>query len=174
MACISQQALNDHRSRTFCSAPGMRLTSQDEAVRFINQRGFIFFWPYKGFTFPSLWTAAAGDRPVADEHDDPGHVTWGWKDGLLGKRQVFYARVLKHRNTFISLDQLPYFYALSPNYGSPEEDYLIDYEAGKTDRRKPRGLRGYSAAGPAGYDRAAQGGAHDQPGQRLAFQPRAG
>jgi hypothetical protein len=131
MPCISQQALKDHQGRTFCTAPGIRLTTQDEAVNYINQRGFIFFWPYKGFTFPSLWTAVAGDRPVADEHDDPGHVTWGWKDGLLGKRQVFYARVLKHRNTFISLDMLPYFYALSPNYGSPDEDYLIDYEAGK-------------------------------------------
>jgi hypothetical protein len=73
----------------------------------------------------------AGDRPVPDEHDDPGHVTWGWKDSLLDKKSVFYARVIKQRNTFISLELLPSFYALSPNYGSPEEDYLIDYEAGR-------------------------------------------
>ena len=26
---------------------------------------------------------------------------------------------------------LPYFYALSPNYGDPNEDYLIDYEQGQ-------------------------------------------
>jgi hypothetical protein len=31
----------------------------------------------------------------------------------------------------ISLEVLPYFYALSPNYGDPKEDYLIDYEAGR-------------------------------------------
>ena len=53
---------------------------------------------------PSLWVAVAGDRPVPDEHDDPGHVTWGWKDGLLGKRRWYYGRVLRKRNTFISLD----------------------------------------------------------------------
>jgi hypothetical protein len=50
---------------------------------------------------------------------------------LLDKKRVFYARLIKQRNTFISLDLLPSFYALSPNYGSPEEDYLIDYEAGR-------------------------------------------
>ena len=40
----------------------------------------------KGIAFPSLWTAVAGDRPFADEHDDPGHVTWGWKDTAPGQR----------------------------------------------------------------------------------------
>jgi hypothetical protein len=31
----------------------------------------------------------------------------------------------------ISLDIVPYFYALSENYGSPEEDYLLAYEEGR-------------------------------------------
>jgi hypothetical protein len=131
MPIITTANLARHRSQTFRSAPGLRLSTQEDAVHFIDERGFTFFWPVKNVLCPNLWTAAAGDRPVADEHDDPGHVTWGWKDGLLGKRQVFYARVLKHRNTFISLNLLPSFYALSPNYGEPAEDYLIDYEAGK-------------------------------------------
>ena len=128
---ISKHALSEYRKHTFRLVPGTHLTSMDEAVDYINQRGMIFFWPYKGIEFPSLWSAVAGNRPVADAHDDPGHVTWGWKDTLLGKKRVFYGRILKKRNSFISLDVLPYFYALSPNYGSPEEDYMIDYEAGK-------------------------------------------
>ena len=128
---ISKQALSEYRKHTFRLAPGTHLASMDEAVEYINQRGMIFFWPYKGIEFPSLWSAVAGDRPVTDAHDDPGHVSWGWKDTLLGKKRVYYGRVLKKRNAFISLAMLPYFYALSPNYGSPEEDYMIDYEAGK-------------------------------------------
>lgn len=128
---ISKQALSEYRKQTFRLAPGTHLASMDEAVDYINQRGMIFFWPYKGIEFPSLWSAVAGNRPVADAHDDPGHVSWGWKDTLLGKKRVYYGRVLKKRNSFISLETLPYFYALSPNYGSPEEDYMIDYEAGK-------------------------------------------
>jgi hypothetical protein len=31
----------------------------------------------------------------------------------------------------ISLEVAPYFYALSENYGSPEEDYLVAYEEGR-------------------------------------------
>lgn len=127
---FTQDQLNHYRSQTFGTAPGRRITSADEAVAFVNQRGYVFFWPIKNILMPSLWVAAAGDRPVADEHDDPGHVTWGWKDSLLGKRRWYYGRALRKRNMMISLEALPYFYALSPNYGDPNEDYLIDYESG--------------------------------------------
>ncbi len=72
----------------------------------------------------------AGDRPVPDKHDDPGHVTWGWKDDALPKRRWYYAKVLRRKATMISLEVAPYFYALSENYGSPEEDHLVAYEDG--------------------------------------------
>jgi len=110
--------------------PGQRLASPQEAIRFVNERGFVFLWPIKNVTLPSLWTAVAGNRPVADEHDDPGHITWSWKDSLLDKRVWYYGRVLKHKNTFVSLDTIPYFYALTPNYGDPEEDFLDQYRQG--------------------------------------------
>ncbi len=91
----------------------------------------MYFWPIKGIDLPSLWTAVAGDRPVADEHDDPGHVTWGWKDNALPKRIWYYAKILRRKATIISLEIAPYFYALTENYGSPEEDYLLAYEEGR-------------------------------------------
>lgn len=127
---ISAAALEQFRATTFNPAPGKRLASAEEALNFVNRRGFVFFWPIKGFTLPSLWAAAAGDRPVADKHDDPGHVTWGWKDELLPQKVWYYARVLRRRNTMLSLEALPYFYALSPNFGDPENDYLDQYEQG--------------------------------------------
>ena len=108
----------------------MKLHNLEQAVEYVNQRGFIFFWPNKNIVMPSLWTAVAGDRPVPDEHDDPGHVTWDWKDKSLGKRLWYYGRVLSNRNAMVSLDLLPFFYALSPNYGSPSEDYLEQYMLG--------------------------------------------
>ena len=73
----------------------------------------------------------AGDRPVPDAHDDPAHVTWGWKDDALPKRIWYYAKILHRKATMISLDVVPYFYALSQNYGSPEEDHLVAYEEGR-------------------------------------------
>jgi uncharacterized protein YcaQ len=42
----------------------------------------------------------------------------------------YYARILHKRNSIISLEFLPYFYALSPNCGEPDEDYLMQYEQG--------------------------------------------
>lgn len=127
---LLQELLQQYRAITFHSKAGLRVTNADQAVDFVNERGFAFFWPIKNVLMPSLWVAAAGDRPVPDEHDDPGHVTWDWKDKLLSKRRWYYARILRKRNTMVSLDVAPYFYALSPNYGDYTEDYLIDYESG--------------------------------------------
>jgi len=111
--------------------PTKRVSSPAQALTFVNKRGFIYFWTIKGIDMPSLWTAVAGERPVADKHDDPGHITWGWKDGALDKRMWYYAKILRKKATMISLDIAPYFYALSENYGSPEEDYLLSYEEGR-------------------------------------------
>ncbi|MFO7623809.1 MAG: crosslink repair DNA glycosylase YcaQ family protein [Anaerolineales bacterium] len=131
MASIPFERVKAYRKDTFRLLPGQRLASAEEAVQFVNQRGFIFFWPIKDITLPNLWVAVAGDRPVADQHDDPGHVTWGWKDGLLGQRCWYYAKVLRKKATMISLERAPHFYALSHNYGAPDEDYLTLYEQGQ-------------------------------------------
>lgn len=131
MPLISQEHLKRYREATFRLSPGLRLKNRDQAISFVNERGFVFFWPITGFDIPSLWTAVAGDRPVADAHDDPGHRTWGWKDALLGTKAWYYAKILRKKGTMISMQVVPYFYALSENYGSPEEDYLTLYEQGR-------------------------------------------
>ncbi len=131
MPLLPFEAIQAYRTHTYRTAPGLRLKDRDEAVEFVNQRGFALFWPIKGIEYPSLWTAVAGDRPVADEHDDPGHITWEWKDALLGSRQWYYAKVLRKKSTMIAMPVVPYFYALTENYGAPEEDYLTLYEQGR-------------------------------------------
>jgi len=131
MPSISLERIRAYRAGTFRTLPGRRITSRDEAVDYVNQRGFIYFWPIREITLPSLWVAVAGDRPVADEHDDPGHVTWGWKDALVGSRAWYYAKVLRKKATMISIDIAPFFYALSENYGEPEDDAINLYEQGR-------------------------------------------
>ena len=131
MITVSKESLGSYRSRIQRQNPGQRVKNWEEAVEFANERGFIYFWPIKNIVLPSLWAAVAGNRPVADAHDDPGHVTWGWKDSLLGKRVWYYAKVLRKRATIISMETAPFFYALSENYGAPEEDYLTIYEQGR-------------------------------------------
>ncbi len=131
MPFIDLTRLQSHRTRTFNLPPFKRLSTPAQALRFVGARGFVYFWPIKGIDLPALWTAVAGDRPVADAHDDPGHVTWGWKDGALDKKIWYYGKILRRKATMISLEIAPYFYALSENYGSPEEDYLIAYREGR-------------------------------------------
>jgi len=128
---LSSECIQKYHARTFHTTPGQRLASRDDAVTFVRKRGFVYFWPIKSIILPSLWTAVAGDRPVADAHDDPGHITWSWKDELLGSDAWYYAKVLRKKATMIAPDVAPYFYALTENYGAPEEDYLTQYEQGR-------------------------------------------
>jgi hypothetical protein len=131
MPSLNLTRLKSHRARTFNLPPLKPLSTPAQALRFVGARGFVYFWPIKGIDLPSLWTAVAGDRVVADKHDDPGHVTWRWKDNALDKKIWYYGKILRRKATMISLEIAPYFYALSENFGSPEEDYLIAYHEGR-------------------------------------------
>jgi len=143
---ISKKTLEAHRAKTY--RRNRRLASVNQAIRFVQDRGFVFFWPIKDVELPSLWMAVAGDRPVASEHDDPGHVTWGWKDQMLGKRKWYYAKLLRKKATLVSLEIAPYFYALTENYGDPEQDYLIEYEAGRLKHENKRIYEAVLSEGP--------------------------
>ncbi|HEY4690660.1 MAG TPA: crosslink repair DNA glycosylase YcaQ family protein [Anaerolineae bacterium] len=127
---LSKAQLTRLRDVTYRRKPSLRLKSAEDATRFVNERGFCYFWPIRGIEMPSLWAAVAGNRPVADAHDDPGHITWRWKDQSLDRRVWYYGKLLRGKATFVALDVLPYFYALSENFGGPD-DYLEEYRAGR-------------------------------------------
>jgi hypothetical protein len=132
MKTITQDQLNAYHQKTFLlDSP---ITTKEQGIEFVKQRGFVYFWPIKGVRFPSMWSAVAGDREVANEHGDAGHVTWGWKDELLGKDAWYYGKILRGKGTMIAPDIVPYFYALSENFGEPETDYLQVYEDGLMTR----------------------------------------
>jgi hypothetical protein len=130
---LSERRVQAYRARTFRTGRGLRLRSPQQAVAFVRERGFTYFWPIQGVDLPSLWTAVAGDRPVAEFHDDPGHITWGWKDSLLGARKWHYAKLLRGKATMVSLPTLPAFYALSERLGDLD-DFNLAYEAGRLSR----------------------------------------
>ena len=119
-----------YQEKKFRFNDGNQLKTLKDAIDFVNEHSFILFHPAKDIILPSLWAATAGDRPVPNEHDDPGHVTWGWKDDALGQKVWYYGRLIRRRMTHVSLSFLPYFYALSPNFGDYENDYLLQYKNG--------------------------------------------
>jgi hypothetical protein len=128
---IKKEVIQNYRNQTFGINPNGKSHSLNDAANFVKKRGFVFFWPIQGITLPSLWTAVAGDRLVADAHDDPGHITWQWKDDALGKKIWYYGKILRKKATMIDLGIAPYFYALSDNFGDPVEDVRIQYHEGK-------------------------------------------
>jgi hypothetical protein len=130
MQIIDEAILENYRSKTFHLHHKLRIKTPEEAIQFVNERGFTFFWPVKGFDLPSLWKAVAGDRLVPNDHDDPGHITWGWKDSMLDKKRWYYGKLLRRRATLVSLEIIPYFYALSERVGDLD-DYLLLYDEGK-------------------------------------------
>jgi len=129
MPYLSDEVLRAYRADTFRLLPGAALASVEDALTFVNERGFVTLWPIKGIDLPSLWTAVSGDRPVASEHDDPGHITWRWKDDMLNRRRWYYGKLLRGKATFVSMHVLPYFYALTERVAELD-DYRLAYEAG--------------------------------------------
>jgi hypothetical protein len=120
------------RETRYRRTPERAVSSPDEALAFVNDLGFCFFWPIIDIEMPSLFHAIAGRaRDVPDEHGDPdGGRCWSWKDDALGKRRWYYGKLLRRRATLISLDLLPYFYAASENFGDLM-DYLDEYRDGQ-------------------------------------------
>ncbi len=135
MKAITQRQIALLRAHIYHRTRGRRVQTPRAAVKFVNEMGFCFFWPIAKVELPSLFHAIAGKvRDVPMAHDDADmSKCWSWKDQALGRRQWYYAKLLCKRATLVSLEFLPVFYALSPNYGD-DEDYLQEYEAGLLSR----------------------------------------
>jgi len=128
---VTLDEIQRRREFLYHRTPERRLHTVEEARAFVEEVGFCHFWPIKGAELPNLFHAIAGrERPVPMEHDDADiGKCWGWKDESLDKKWWYYGKLLRRRATLVSLGLLPYFYALSENYGELN-DYLEEYEAG--------------------------------------------
>ena len=130
-ALLKREAVEALRDVRYHRTPELRVTTEEEARRFVDDVGFCFLFGEKGVEIPTLWAAVAGSRrekPGTNRDPDIGRV-WQWKDTLPTKGEIYYGKLLRNKPTLVSLELLPVFYALSPNYGDPL-DYLEDYEAG--------------------------------------------
>lgn len=102
-----------------------RVRTQNQALRFIRAVGFCY-----------AFTAGPGQLPglfdVLDTRSENRRWAWAWdwKEALPSAKKVFYGRVLHRKPTFISLEFVPHFFALTGNVGDPD-DYHRLYEAGR-------------------------------------------
>jgi hypothetical protein len=121
------------RAERYRQRPWLRIHTEVEALQFLDDVGLALLFSASDIELPSLWGAlCGGERPVPSHHDDPElGLAWTWKDTLPIAGKVLYGKFLRKKPVFISLELAPYFYALSPNYGNPAEDYLRDYQDGQ-------------------------------------------
>jgi len=112
--------------------PDRRATTEEQALAFVDEVGFCFLFGDAGVEIPTLWGAVAGSRRAMPHNHFDRDVgrTWEWKDSLPTRGAVYYGKLLRGKPTLTSLDLLPAFYALTPNYGDVD-DYLLQYEEGK-------------------------------------------
>jgi len=133
MKTLTKQDLLAAREIRYRRRMNLRITSPEQAVKFVNDVGFCFLFPIQKVEMPSLWDAIAG-RVVKTYPDHKGYEierTWGWKDESLDKKWWYYGKLIRARATLINLDFLPNFYALSENFGDYEHDYLEEYKTGQ-------------------------------------------
>lgn len=129
---IQVQDILRQREFNYRRTPERRIRTPAAARAFVEEVGFCHFWPVKGVELPNLFHAIAGQaRPVPFEHEDPDlSRCWSWKDDSLDKKWWYYGKLLRRRATLVALSELPYFYALSENYGELD-DYLQEYAEGR-------------------------------------------
>ncbi len=132
---IAWKHLLEWRSAGYRLRPDLKTRTEDQGLAFLNEVGMAFLFPQAGVTLPSLWGAINGkDRDIPSHHHDHAlGLAWGWKDSLPARKAVWYGKLLKGKPTFVSLDLLPAFYALSSNFGGLD-DYLEQYADGRMSK----------------------------------------
>jgi hypothetical protein len=132
-AILTREALQAARAERYRQRSHLRVRTEEDALEFLNDVGLCLLFSARDIELPSLWGALCGeDRPVPSHHDNRElGLAWRWKDDLPVAGKVLYGKFLRRKPVFVSLDLAPYFYALSPNYGDPAEDYMQDYVDGR-------------------------------------------
>lgn len=113
------------RERTHVRSSRLGVTTKRRALSFVNRVGFCLVFGADEDDLPSLWRAVRGPGGLVDGgsrgHSESSTLLWELKHVLPSERSVYYGKLLLHRPTMLSLEMLPYFYALSGRTGERDE-----------------------------------------------------
>lgn len=131
-APVTLDTLESLRDQRYHRTSALRAHTEEQALDYLNEVGFGYLFSEKTVEMPTLWAAIVGSRrAVPSSHSDPDiGRAWSWKDTLPTRGAVHYGKLLRGKPTFVSLELLPTFYALSPNFGEID-DYLEQYRDGR-------------------------------------------
>ena len=113
------------RARVHRQSPRVAVNTKRRALNFIDRVGFCLVFRAEGDELSSLWQAVHGPCPEnilrGQFEKQASAFLWEMKQALPAEGAVYYGKLLLHRPTMISLDFLPYFYALSGRTGERDE-----------------------------------------------------
>jgi hypothetical protein len=99
-----------------------------EAERFVEQAGFAACMTDSRRPGASLYIAVCGRRdavmPRNVQKDEEASDTWVLKDQLVGRGNVYYAKLARGKAMFIAPRMIPYFYAIWGVRRSQEKERL--------------------------------------------------
>lgn len=102
-----------------------RVRDRRGALRFISDLGICFAFTGGPGGLPGLFDVLA-----TRSTDRMWSWAWRWKDELATGRKAYYGKAIRRKPSYISLEMLPAFYALSGNTGEPD-DHLQAYREGR-------------------------------------------
>ena len=107
--------------------------TETDTLGFINDLGFVWLIDLSEADLPSVHKASPQPYP-GEDYDIYASSWWDLKQTLPGRKDCYYAKVLRGRGTFISWACFPYFHAA---YASGS-DYQDDFRKGILSRDEKR------------------------------------
>ncbi|MEO5895738.1 MAG: hypothetical protein ABIS06_08555 [Vicinamibacterales bacterium] len=106
----------EHRDRHWRREPMRQVQTAVDAERFIEQVGFAACLTDSRRPGASLYIAVCGRRdavmPRNVQKDEEASTAWVLKDQVVGRGNIYYAKLARGKATFIAPRIIPYFHAI--------------------------------------------------------------
>ena len=121
----SLESVERWRDRVHRRLPRLALTTRKKANNFVKDVGFCFVFQASEADLPCLWQAArsglSSHRHMPKRPEGGASVSSEIGEILPGQADAYYAKLLLHRPTLVSLDYIPHFFAISGRSGEKNE-----------------------------------------------------
>ena len=150
------EVIEEHRDLHWHREGSRRIETPLDAECFIEQVGFAGCLTDSRWSGPSLYVAVCGRRdaimPRRVQTDPESSLTWQLKDALMGRGNVYYAKLARGKTMFLAPRMIPYFHAvwgrqpsgisrrLSPNARAILRVLRREWELGSADLRSEAGF----------------------------------
>lgn len=125
--------------------PPGSISDQAACVAAVRRLGFVWAFTPGAGTLPAIFTAMACETEY-----QKWDLMWGWKDRIAESRQAYYGKLVCLKPTFVSMEWLPRFYALTGNTGDLADDLDQLGENGRVPELARNVVNYLSEHGPTG------------------------